>query len=63
MRDKPFREVRDIRKLGYLVSRKSLKRAGHRAQLAGGCETGAEVSLAKPEAGLGVKLTCFSPFC
>ena len=43
--------------------RKSLKGVGCRAQLVGGCETGAEVSLAKSEAGLAVKLTCFSPFC
>ena len=63
VRDKPFRQTRDIRKLGYLVSRKSLKDVGCRAQLVGRCETGAEVCLAKSEAGLGVKLTFLRPVC
>lgn len=63
VRDKPFREIRNIWKLSYLVSRNSLKAVWCLAQLVGRGETGTEVGLAKSEAGPGVKLTCLRPFC
>jgi len=48
--DKAFREIRDIRKVGCLVSAEKPSRAfGGRAQVIGRGETGAEVSLTKSE--------------